>query len=46
MMLLGHRHIVRYLGLLVMAVCSIQYAILAEIRQPPRPDAHAPKVPV
>ena len=39
MMLLGHRHIVRYLGLLVMAVCSIQYAILAEIRQPPRPDA-------
>lgn len=37
-MLSGHHHTIRYLGLLVMAVCSIQYAILAEIREEPRPD--------
>jgi soluble lytic murein transglycosylase-like protein len=37
-MLFGQHHIVRYLSILVMAVCSIQYAILAEIRQPPRAD--------
>ena len=34
----GQQNMVRYVGLLVMALCSIQYAILAEIRQPPRAD--------
>lgn len=37
-MSLGQNHTVRYVSALVLAVCSIQYAILAEIRQPPRPD--------
>jgi soluble lytic murein transglycosylase-like protein len=34
----GQQNIVRYMGLLLMALCSIQYAILAEIRKPPRAD--------
>lgn len=38
-MLSGSHRIVRYVSLLVMAVCSIQYALLAEIRMPARPDA-------
>lgn len=38
-MTIGRNHTIRYLSALVMAVCSIQYAILAEIRQPPRPEA-------
>ena len=37
-MLSGHHHTIRYLALLVMAVCSVQYAILAEMREEPRPD--------
>ena len=37
-MLSGHHHTIRYVALLIMAVCSIQYAILAEIREEPRPD--------
>lgn len=35
-MLRANHHIVRYIGLLVIGVCSVQYALLAEIRKPPR----------
>lgn len=37
-MLASNRHSVHYALLLVLAVCSLQYALLAEIRERPAPD--------
>ena len=37
-MLLGNHHTARYMALLVVAVCSVQYAVLGELRGEPRPD--------
>ena len=37
-MLSWRSNTVRYFALLLMAICSIQYALLAEMRQGPRPD--------
>lgn len=38
-MLTWRSNTVRYFGLLLTAICSIQYALLAEMRQEPRPES-------